>query len=135
MQCPGSTCIFWETVSRKTVLSPLLPRLPALIKTLAQGAGGRVWNVEPRMPTFPFLPVWFFSLFSPFQLLPHQSRATFTSRFPHLLVLLSHLRSLLSSRCREPGTSASDPAPARKKLHCTLPLPVRALGAPCPVGC
>lgn len=32
------------------------------------------------------------------------------------------------------GTSASRPTSARKKIHCTFPLPVRALGAPWPVS-
>lgn len=66
------------------------------------------------------------------QPLSQQARVTFTSRFPHPRASLSHLPSLLSFRSPEPGTSASGPASARKKIRCTLPLPVRALGAPCP---
>lgn len=68
------------------------------------------------------------------QSLPHPTRATFTSRLPHLPASVSHLFSLLSFRSPEPGTSASSPASARKKIRCMLPLPVRALGVPCPVG-
>lgn len=64
----------------------------------------------------------------------HQTRTTSTSRFPHLPASVSHLPSLLSFRSPESGTSASGPASARKKIRRTLPLPVRALGAPCPVG-
>lgn len=68
------------------------------------------------------------------QPLPHQTKITFTSRFPHLPASVSHLPSLLSFLSPESGTSAFRPASARKKIRHTLPLPVRALGAPCPVG-
>lgn len=76
------------------------------------------------------------SLGSSFSLQPllHQTKITFTSRFPHLPASVSHLPSLLSFLSPESGTSAFRPASARKKIRRTLPLPVRALGAPCPLG-
>ncbi|XP_072616519.1 NADH dehydrogenase [ubiquinone] iron-sulfur protein 3, mitochondrial isoform X1 [Vulpes vulpes] len=107
------------------------PSSKAYLRERGRGVECRTQNLYPLPSSHPFG-----SLESSPSLQPllHQTRTTSTSRFPHLPASVSHLPSLLSFRSPESGTSASGPASARKKIRRTLPLPVRALGAPCPVG-
>uniref|UniRef100_A0A8C0SSI5 NADH dehydrogenase [ubiquinone] iron-sulfur protein 3, mitochondrial n=1 Tax=Canis lupus familiaris TaxID=9615 RepID=A0A8C0SSI5_CANLF len=107
------------------------PSSKAYLRERGRGVECRTQNLYPLPSSHPSG-----SLESSPSLQPllHQTRTTSTSRFPHLPASVSHLPSLLSFRSPESGTSASGPASARKKIRRTLPLPVRALGAPCPVG-
>lgn len=68
------------------------------------------------------------------QPLLHQTRATFTSRFPHLPASVFRLPALLSFRSPESGTTAFGPASARKKNQTHTSASGPCPWGPCPVG-